>query len=115
MRILSVFFVFALFGSMSYGTNSVLGQTGVVNQGESATSGETAGVTHGEVRKIDKETGKITIRHDKIANLNMPPMTMVFKVVDKKMLNDLRVGDKVEFKAISNNGTLTITDIKAAK
>lgn len=115
MRILSVFFIFALFGSMSYETDSILAQTGAADQGQSTILEKKADMTYGEIRKIDKETERITIRHDKIVNLNMPPMTMVFKVVDKKMLNDLRVGDKVRFKAISNNGTLTVTDIKAAE
>ena len=41
----------------------------------------------GEVRKIDKEQGKITLRHGEIKHLDMPPMTMVFVVKDKSMLH----------------------------
>ena len=71
--------------------------------------------TYGEVRKIDKEEGKLTLRHGKIENLDMPPMTMVFRVKDKSMLDKIKVGDKVEFKAIKDNGLLTVTDINIAK
>ena len=41
-----------------------------------------AELTEGEVRKIDKETGKITLRHGELKNLNMAAMTMVFRVKD---------------------------------
>jgi Cu(I)/Ag(I) efflux system protein CusF len=68
-------------------------------------------MTYGEVRKINKETQKLTLRHGKIENLKMPPMTMVFKVNDKNMLDKVQVGDKVKFKAIKVNGKLTVTDI----
>ena len=75
-------------------------------------AGTTAGMTSGQVRKIDKDTGNLTLKHEKIANLNMPPMTMVFKVQDKSVLQSLQVGDTVWFKAIDRNGVLTITEIK---
>jgi Cu(I)/Ag(I) efflux system periplasmic protein CusF len=70
------------------------------------------GMTSGQVRKIDKETGKLTIKHQRIANLNMPPMTMVFRVKEKNMLNAVQVGDTILFKAVDKNGVLTITEIK---
>lgn len=72
-------------------------------------------VTNGEVRKIDKEAGKVTLKHDKIENLDMPGMTMVFTVKDKSMLENIQVGDKVKFKAKQANGKLTVTDIKVDK
>ena len=70
------------------------------------------GMTSGQVRKIDKQAGKLTLKHERIANLNMPPMTMVFKVKEKSMLNALQVGDTILFKAVEKNGVLTITEIK---
>ena len=35
--------------------------------------------TEGEVRKVDKAAGKITVKHGPIANLDMPGMTMVLR------------------------------------
>lgn len=70
------------------------------------------GMTSGQVRKIDKEAGKLTLKHERIANLNMPPMTMVFRVQEKSMLQALQVGDTILFKAVDRNGELTITEIR---
>ncbi len=72
-------------------------------------------MTEGEVRKIDKEAGKLTLRHAEIKNLDMPGMTMVFVVKDKAMLDKLQPGDKVRFAAINDAGKFTVTEIEAAK
>lgn len=54
------------------------------------------GRTEGEVRKVDKETGKVTLRHGPIEGaLDMPAMSMVFQVKDASLLDTLKVGDKV--------------------
>jgi len=74
-----------------------------------------AKLTAGEVRKIDIEQGKLTIKHQAIENLEMPGMTMVFKAADPAMLRQLKVGDKVEFAAEKANGTIVVTAIKAAQ
>jgi Cu(I)/Ag(I) efflux system protein CusF len=74
-----------------------------------------APTTDGEVRRIDKEQGKVTLRHGPIANLDMPGMTMVFKVANTKMLDTLKEGDKVRFAADRINGAITVTAIEAAK
>jgi len=52
-----------------------------------------------EVRKVDKATGKITLRHGEIRNLDMPPMTMVFTARDRSLLDKVKAGDKVNFAA----------------
>jgi Cu/Ag efflux protein CusF len=72
-------------------------------------------MTDGEVRKIDAEAGKITLKHGDIKNLDMPGMTMVFAVKDKAMLGNLKAGDKVKFKVVSDSGKLTITELQAAQ
>ena len=71
--------------------------------------------TDGEVRKIDKEQGKVTLKHGPIANLDMPGMTMVFKVVDARLLDAIKEGDKVRFAADRVNGAITVTAIEVAK
>ena len=72
-------------------------------------------MTDGEVRKIDLETGKITLRHAEIKSLDMPGMTMVFVVKDKAMLEKLKTGDKIKFKAINAAGQFTVTEIQPAR
>lgn len=72
-------------------------------------------MTDGEVRKIDKENKKITLRHGEIKNLEMPGMTMVFQVKDPAMLDMVKAGDKVKFKAEKANGALVVTEIQPVK
>ena len=74
-----------------------------------------APTSDGEVRKVDKEQGKLTLKHGPIANLDMPGMTMVFKVADPKMLDAVKEGDKVKFAADRVNGAITVTAIEVAK
>lgn len=69
----------------------------------------------GEVQKVDKDTGKITIKHGPLANLDMPGMTMVFRVKDSAMLEQVKAGDKVKFNVEKLNGALTVMAIEAAK
>lgn len=71
-------------------------------------------LTDGEVRKIDKTQGKLTLKHGPIPNLDMPAMTMVFKVADPKMLDSLKDGDKIRFSAQRVNGTVMVTAIEPA-
>lgn len=69
----------------------------------------------GEVRKIDKENRKITLKHGEIKSLDMPPMTMAFQVSDPALLDKLKPGDKVQFNAVKDGAKLRITEIKPVK
>lgn len=69
-------------------------------------------LTDGEVKKIDKDAGKITLRHGEIKNLNMAAMTMVLRVRDPAMLEQVQVGDKVKFAADRLNGAVTIVQMQ---
>ena len=69
----------------------------------------------GEVRKVDKETGKITLRHGPIANLDMPAMSMVFQVKDPALLDQVKTGDKVRFQAEKVGSQYTVTHIEPVK
>jgi Cu(I)/Ag(I) efflux system periplasmic protein CusF len=68
-----------------------------------------------EVRKIDKESKKVTLKHGAIKNLDMPAMTMVFNVNDPKLLEKLQAGDKVRFSATNEGGKFTVTEIQPVK
>ena len=71
--------------------------------------------TEGEVTKIDTAQGKVTLRHGEIKNLDMPPMTMVFRVSDAKLLDGLAVGAKVRFSAEKRDGQYLVTQIAPAR
>ncbi|MBN9023019.1 MAG: copper-binding protein [Rhizobiales bacterium] len=68
--------------------------------------------TKGEVTKIDLKQKKLTIAHEELKSLDMPAMKMVFVVADEAMLDDLQVGQQIEFVAERVNGRLTVVDIK---
>jgi Cu/Ag efflux protein CusF len=73
-----------------------------------------APMSTGEVTKIDKEAGKITLRHGPLDNLGMPGMTMAFRVAQPGMLEQVKPGDKVRFVADRVGGALTVMTLQAA-
>ena len=72
-------------------------------------------LTDAEVRKVDKEAKKLTLKHGPIPNLDMSPMTMVFHVKDPAMLDTVKAGDKVKFAAEKVGGAITVTRLEPAK
>ena len=80
-----------------------------------ATLVASADMAEGEIRKVDLETKKITIKHGEIRNLDMPGMTMVFQVKDPALLDTVKAGDKVRFRAEKAGGAIVVTDIQPAK
>ena len=74
-----------------------------------------ADMTDGEVRKVDRDNKKITLKHGEIKSLQMPGMTMVFQVKDAAMLDMVKQGDKVRFKAEKAGGALVVTEIQPVK
>lgn len=71
-------------------------------------------LVQGEIRKLDLDKGLVVLRHGDIPNLAMPPMTMGFDVADRKMLDGLKVGDKVRFQAEMIKGKAIVTELKRA-
>jgi Cu(I)/Ag(I) efflux system protein CusF len=74
-----------------------------------------ASMSEGEVRKVDKNAGKVTIKHGPLANLDMPSMTMVFRVKDPTMLDQVKEGDKIKFSVDRVDGTLIVTEMQVSK
>jgi Cu(I)/Ag(I) efflux system periplasmic protein CusF len=70
--------------------------------------------TAGEVTKVDKAAGKVTLKHGEIKNLDMPAMSMVFRAKDPKVIEGLAVGDKIRFTAEKINGQYTLTSVTKA-
>jgi len=73
-----------------------------------------ADLSEGEIRKVDKDNKKLTIRHGPIKNLDMPGMTMVFGVKDEAMLEQVQPGQKVRFEAEKMEGRIVVMKIEAA-
>ena len=71
--------------------------------------------TNAQVRKVDKEGKKVVLKHEEIVNLGMPPMAMVFEVRDASVLEQLKAGDKIRFKAIWEAGKYLAVDIEPVK
>ena len=87
------------------------GTAGMVLASSALAQAPTAG---GEVAKVDKAASRVTLKHSGIKNLDMPPMTMIFRVRDPKMLDDLAAGDRVRFVAERLDGQYTLTALSKA-
>jgi len=92
-------------GSMGQGAG---GQSGMMME----QPGEMA---EGEIRKVDKDAGKVTIKHGPIPSMDMPPMIMVYRVKDPALLGRVKAGDKVKFAAEKLGGAFTVTKIEVAR
>ncbi|HSV36166.1 MAG TPA: copper-binding protein [Ramlibacter sp.] len=84
-------------------------------QAQTAGAALDSAMTEGEVRKVDAENQKITLKHEAIKNLDMPPMTMVFQVNDPALLGKVKAGDKVRFKAAHEGGKYIVTGLEARR
>ncbi|SSC65160.1 copper-binding protein [Ciceribacter selenitireducens] len=68
--------------------------------------------TRGTVKKIDTKAKKVTLIHEELKSLDMPAMTMVFRVEDPAILDKLKPGSDIEFVAERVNGKLMVTQLK---
>lgn len=71
-------------------------------------------MSHGEVVKVDAAAGQLKLKHDGVKNLDMPAMSMVFRVKDRSMLSKLKPGDQLRFSAQKIDGQYTVTAIEPA-
>lgn len=104
-------FAFAL----ALSSAAVLANDPHAGHGAAPATASKAAMSDGEVKKIDKQAGKITIKHGPLANLNMPAMTMAFKVKDAAILDTVKVGDKIRFVAEQSGKSLQVARLEAAK
>src|SRR3546814_4293441 len=70
------------------------------------------GLAEGIVRKVDQQTGMVTIEHGELKNVGMPPMTMAYKAKDLAMVQQAKEGEKVRFHLENLNGTYVITTLE---
>ena len=106
-----------LFGSLLLALATVPAVPAYAQSTATSTTEKTssAQMSEGEVRKVDKDNKKITLKHGPIKSLDMPPMTMVFQVSDPALLDKVQAGDKVRFAASNDGGKLTVNQIEPAK
>ncbi|SDN94321.1 copper-binding protein [Polaromonas sp. JS666] len=103
-----------LFAGAAHAQSTMKPGGGAVPMGDAKKEATTpsAEMADGEIRKVDKEAKKITIKHGEIKNLEMPGMTMVFQVKDAAMLDAVKAGDKIRFRAESAGGAIVVTEIQ---
>ena len=90
------------------------GHGAMADASATAPAGQADVLTAGEITRVDARTGKLTIRHEEIKNLDMPPMTMVFALSGSAQPASFKAGDKVLFHAEDKDGSLIITRIQPA-
>jgi Cu(I)/Ag(I) efflux system periplasmic protein CusF len=74
-------------------------------------AGNASDIAEGEVRRVDRSGGRVTLRHGEIQSLGMPPMTMVFRVKDPALLDGLKVGDTIRFRADQEGSTYFLLEV----
>lgn len=89
-----------------------LAATDTATPGAARGVAQAAPLSEGEVRKIDKAAGKLTIKHGPLDNLGMPAMTMVFRVKDAATLDQIKPGDRIRFLAEKVDGIFTVTKLE---
>ncbi|WP_420211441.1 copper-binding protein [Burkholderia aenigmatica] len=99
-----------VFSAASYAAGDMAGMD--MSGGAKQEAAAQQGMSHGEIRKVDTATGKLTIKHGPLENLGMDAMTMVFKVKDPAMLSQVKAGDKIDFVAEDVDGALTVVELK---
>ncbi|MBY0410871.1 MAG: copper-binding protein [Burkholderiaceae bacterium] len=97
-------------------TTQALAQTATppVTAAAEAAAAPTAPWVNGEITRWDARTLRITLRHGEIQNLEMPPMTMAFRVQDASVVGTLQPGDKVRFQAQKINSSYHVTQVEKA-
>ena len=113
MKTIVVFFAAVSLSGAAFAQNSA--SHGSHHPAGAKAAKASSALTKGEVRKVDKEAGKVTIKHGPLENLGMPAMTMVYRVKDPAMLDQLQAGDKIDFSADKINGAYTVTQVKPAR
>ena len=79
---------------------------------QAGAAADASAMASGEVRRVDREAAKLTIRHGEIPHLEMPPMTMVFRVRDAALLEGLKEGDRIRFRAEKDGRQYVVVALK---
>ena len=69
----------------------------------------------GVIEAVDTAKGTVTIKHQAIASIHWPAMTMTFKANPPSLLKDVKVGEKVNFTLHPAGANSTVTAITPVK
>lgn len=72
-------------------------------------------LSDGIVKKVDAQNGKVTLTHGEIANVQMPAMTMSYRIKQVQWLESIHAGDKVRFAMDKLNDEFVVVHIEAVK
>lgn len=65
-----------------------------------------------EVRRVNPRANTLSLRHEAIPNLDMPPMTMVFQISDPGLLEGVAEGDRVRVTIDQIDGAYTVLSVE---
>lgn len=91
--------VFAMAATTAFAAEDHSAHMSHVAHAPATATATAAALSEGEIKKVDRQARRITIKHGPLANLNMPPMTMAFKVSDDSQIDSLNTGDRIKFVA----------------
>jgi Cu/Ag efflux protein CusF len=83
----------------------------VMGEGAPAGQGQLPRVS-AEVRRLDTRANTLSLRHEEIPNLDMPPMTMVFQVSDPNLLEGITAGDRIWVTVDQIDGAYTVQSVE---
>jgi len=107
---------FALLVASAVSAQAQMSKDAMSSMKTPAPSQQAAGMlTDAVVQKIDAAGGMIVLKHGDIPNLAMPAMTMGFDVADRKMLDQVKAGDKVRFHVEIMKSKPTVTHLETAR
>lgn len=115
IRLLAVLAVLAPLTAPASAHEETAGHAGHAGHESHAMASAAAPFVDGVIKKVDKAAGKVTISHGPLVNLDMPAMTMVFRVKEAAWIDRMQPGEKIRFVADSINGVLTVVGLEAAK
>jgi len=105
----------AMFIVLSFALSVSAQTVATLASGSQAVKPATSDLYEGQVRRLNKETGRVTLAHGPLTGFDMPAMTMAFAVKDARQLTALKVGDKVKFALERSGENLVVTRIEATK
>jgi Cu(I)/Ag(I) efflux system periplasmic protein CusF len=112
MKNITIALLSALAFSSAMAQTAPITATSPANAATPAAQATTKDMAEAEVRKIDKDAKKITLKHGPIKNLDMPGMTMVFQVRDVALFDKIAAGDKIMFTAEKLQGAYVVTGVE---
>lgn len=112
----SIFLAVLFFGAgLALQADASTGQKQAAGQAAKPAPAAQAAWTDGEVLRVDKGRGSVTIKHGPMPKFDMPAMAMPYQVKDKSALDQLKPGDKIRFDADSVGGVFTVVRLEKLK